>query len=147
MYTLHNAEGGMILNLIHHRADFNLEASWTFTAVCHGKGVDDGIGALAKAIARYATLAKTIARYATPAKTIARYATLAKNILLSTAKDFNESSKAQQLKTERRSNNNSPGVRVFFLEAEEVEKVKNNILKARSEKLRKSGETNIFLNI
>ena len=125
--STHFKNNANILNLIHHRADFNLEASWTFTAVCHGKGVGDGIGALAT--------------------TIARYATLAKNILLSTAKDFDESSKAQQLKTERRSNNSSPGVHVFFLEAEEVEKVKNNALKTRSEKLRKSGETNILLNI
>ena len=78
-------------------------------------------------------------------KTIARRATFSKNILLSTAKDFYEFSKAQQLKTERKSNNNSPGVHVFFLKAEKVEMVKNNVLKARSEKLRKSGETNIFL--
>ena len=47
-----------ILNLIHHKADFNLEASWTFTAACHGKGAGDGIGAVVKTIARRAALSK-----------------------------------------------------------------------------------------
>ena len=77
-------------------------------------------------------------------KTMARRATLSKNILPSTAKDLYEFSKAQQLITARRSNNDSPCVHVFYLEVEEVEKMKNNFLKARSEKLQKSGETNHF---
>ena len=99
-----------------------MEASWTITAAGHGKGAGDGIGAIIKNTARRATLSK--------------------NILLSTARDFYEFSKAQQLKTER-SNKGSPGVNVFYLEADEVEKAKNNILKQRSGKIRKSGETDI----
>ena len=98
-----------------------------FTAAYHGKGADNGIGVVVK--------------------TIARRATLSKNILLSTAKDSYEFSRVQQLKTERKSNNNSPRIHVFFLETEEVDKARKNILKARSGKLQKSGETNIFLNI
>ena len=125
--SAHFKNNAGVLNLIHLKADFNLEASWTFTATGHGKSAGDGIGVVMK--------------------TIARRATLSKNILLSTAKDFYEFSKAQQLKPERRSNNDSPGVHIFYLEADEVEKVKNKVLKARSEKLRKSVETNLFLNI
>ncbi|CAF3553124.1 unnamed protein product [Rotaria socialis] len=116
-----------ILNLIHHTTDYDLEAAWTFTATGHGKGAGGGIG--------------------TVIKTIARRATLSKNILLSTAKDFFEFSKAQQLTLEERSNKDCPGVYVFYIEAEEVEKAKNNFLKARSEKFRKSGKKNHLLKI
>ncbi|CAM4926849.1 unnamed protein product [Rotaria socialis] len=116
-----------ILNLIHHTTDYDLEAAWTFTATGHGKGAGGGIG--------------------TVIKTIARRATLSKNILLSTAKDFFEFSKAQHLTIEERSNKDCPGVYVFYIEAEEVEKAKNNFLKARSEKFRKSGKKNHLLKI
>ena len=101
-----------------------MEASWTFTATGHGKGAGDGIGAVLK--------------------TNARRATLSKNILLSTAKDFYEFSTAQQLTKEKRSHKDSPAIHIFYLEAEEVEKVKNNFLKARSEKYQKSGKTNSY---
>ncbi|CAF4469098.1 unnamed protein product [Rotaria socialis] len=94
-------------------------ASWTFTATGHGKRADDGIDAIMK--------------------TIATCATLSKNILLSTAKDFHEFSKAQQLETVRKSNNDSPDVHIFDREVQEAKKVTNNFLKATSEKLRKSG--------
>lgn len=104
-----------------------MEASWTFTATGHGKGAGDGIGAVIK--------------------TTARRATLSKNMLLSTAKDFCEFSRAQQLANETRSHKDSPPIHIFYLEAEEVKKVKNNFLKARSEKFRKSGKTNIFSKI
>ncbi|CAF4325012.1 unnamed protein product [Rotaria socialis] len=70
----HFKNNASILNLIPHKADFNLEASWIFTASGHGKGAGDGISA--------------------GMKTIARRVTLSKNILLSTAKDFHEFSKA-----------------------------------------------------
>ncbi|CAF1650662.1 unnamed protein product [Adineta ricciae] len=59
-----------ILNLIHHKIDFDLDACWTFTATGHGKGAGDGIGAVLKSVARRATLSK--------------------NILMSNAKDFYE---------------------------------------------------------
>ncbi|CAM2703613.1 unnamed protein product [Rotaria socialis] len=123
----HFKNNANILNLIHHKTDYDLEAALTFTAAGHGKGAGGGIG--------------------TVIKTIARRATLSKNILLSTAKDFFEFSKAQQLTIEERSNKDCPGVYVFYIEAEEVEKAKNNFLKARSEKFRKSGKKNHLLKI
>ncbi|CAF4807138.1 unnamed protein product, partial [Rotaria socialis] len=101
----------------HHKADFNLEASWTFTATGHGKRADDGIDAVMK--------------------TIATRATLSKNILLSTAKDFHEFSKAQQLETVRKSNNDSPDVHIFDREVEEAKKGDEQLFKSYKRKTSK----------
>jgi hypothetical protein len=103
-----------ILNLTHHKVDFDLDACWTFTATGHGKAAGDGTGAVLKPTARRVTLSK--------------------NILLSITKDFYEFSLKQQLETARRSSKDNPGVHVFYLETDEVEHVKNSCLKARSEK-------------
>lgn len=43
-------------NLIHHKEDFDMEASWTFTASGHGKGPCDGIGATVKSTATRSVL-------------------------------------------------------------------------------------------
>lgn len=111
----HFKNNANIFNLIHHKIDFELEASWTFTSTGHGKSAGDGIGATLKSTARRATLSK--------------------NILLSTAKDFFEFSQKQQLEIAKKSNRDNPAVDVFYLEADEIEKVKNNILNSRVKKL------------
>ncbi|CAF1688969.1 unnamed protein product, partial [Adineta ricciae] len=41
----------------------------------------------------------------------------------------------QQLEIAKKSNRDNPAVYVFYLEADEIEKVKNNILNSRFEKL------------
>ena len=38
-------------NLVNHHADFHIQASWTFSAAGHGKGLCDGIGAVVKSTA------------------------------------------------------------------------------------------------
>ena len=116
----HFKNNASILNLIHHKIDFDLDACWTLTATEHGKCAGDGIGAVLKSTARRATLSK--------------------NILMSNTKDFYEFTQKQQLGTATRSNKDIPGVHVFFLESDEVEEAKNSYLKARSEKLRTTGE-------
>ena len=37
-----------MMNLTYHQTDFNIAASWTFSATSHGKGPVDGIGAVVK---------------------------------------------------------------------------------------------------
>ncbi|CAF1688114.1 unnamed protein product, partial [Adineta ricciae] len=76
--------------------DFGLYACWTFTATGHGKSAGDGVDAVLKSTARHTTLSK--------------------NILMSNAKDFLEFSQKQPLETARRSNKDTPGVHVFYLE-------------------------------
>ena len=110
-------------NLIRHKVDFGLEACWRFTATGHGKSAGDGIGAVLKSTTRRATLSK--------------------NILLSTAKDFYEFCRNQQLETAKKVNRDSPAVHVFFLDADEIEKTKANILDFRVEELKKLRKKNI----
>ena len=118
--SAHFKNNASILNLVHHRNDFGLDACWTFTVTAHGKGAGDGIGATLKSTARRASLSK--------------------NILLSTAKDFYEFSRKHQLETANRSNKQDPGVHVFFLDSEEVEQVKEVVMTARNKQLRSSGK-------
>ena len=66
--SAHFKNNNTILNSVPHKADFNLEACWTYTATGHGKGAGDGIGAVLKSTAKRVTLSK--------------------NILLSTAQDL-----------------------------------------------------------
>ncbi|CAF1515847.1 unnamed protein product [Adineta ricciae] len=98
-----------IFNLAHLKTDFGLDACWTFIAAGHGKSAGDGVGAVLKSTARHTTLSK--------------------NVLMSNAKDFFEFSQKQQLEIARRSNKDTPGVHVFYLESDEVEEVKKNCLK------------------
>ena len=109
---------------MHHKIDFELEACWTFTATGHGKSAGDGIEAALKSTARCGTLSK--------------------NIMLSTAKDFFEFSQKPQLEIVKKSNRDNPAVDVFYLEADEVEKVKHNILNSRVEKLQSLRKKIIF---
>ncbi|CAF4517009.1 unnamed protein product [Rotaria socialis] len=121
----HFKNNASILNLVHHRRDFNLDACWTFTVTGHGKAAGDSIGAVLKSTARRATLSK--------------------NILLSTAKDFYEFSLRHQSETANNSNKQNLGIHVFFLDYAEFEQVKEGVIKVRNEQIRSSGESNYFL--
>lgn len=116
----HFKNNASILNLVHHRKDFGLDACWTFTVTGHGKSAGDGIGAVLKSTARRASLSK--------------------NILLSSAKDFYEFSRQHQLQNANRSNQQNRSIQVFFLDSEEVKQVKEGVMRARNEELRSSGK-------
>ena len=115
-----------ILNIVRHKADFGLDACWTFTATGHGKGAGDGIGAVLKFTTRRVTLSK--------------------NILLSTAKDFYEFSSTHQLEATSSSNQKDPGIHVFFVASKELQEIQESIMKPRSEQLRSSGKWIFFLS-
>ncbi|CAF1685595.1 unnamed protein product [Adineta ricciae] len=112
----HFKNNANIFNSIHHKIDFELEASWTFTSTGHGKSAGDGIRATLKSTARRATLSK--------------------NILLSTAKDFFEFSQKQQLEIAKKSNRDNPAVDVFYLEADELKRLKTIFLTPDSKNFR-----------
>ena len=124
--SAHFKNNSSMLNLVHHKGDFGLEACWTFAATGHGKGAGDGVGAVLKSTARRATLSK--------------------NFLLSTAKDFYTFSYKQQMETARSSDKIIPGIEVLFLDAKEVEQVKKTVLQVRSEQLRSSGKKIFFFD-
>ena len=114
-----------MLNLVNHKIDFDLDACWTFTATGHGKGAGDGIGAVLKSTARRVTRAS--------------------NILLSTPRDFYEFSQQQQLKTAEAKEQQEPAVHLLFLEAEEVDQTKEDILEPRAEVIKTTGNRYLFL--
>ena len=114
-----------MLNLVNHKIDFDLDACWTFTATGHGKGAGVGIGAVFKSTARRVTWAS--------------------NMLLSTPRDFYKFSQQQQLKTVEAKDQPEPGVHVLFLEAEEGDQAKEDILEPRAEIIKGTGDKYLFL--
>ena len=104
-----------MLNLTYHKADFGIDACWSFSATGHGKGAGDGVGALLKSSARRATLSKSI--------------------LLSSPKDFDDFSRNQQQETAQATGNTQPSIHVCYLEAIEIERVKTRVFQARSTEL------------
>ena len=108
-----------MLNLAYHSDDFGLDAAWTFTATGHGKGAGDGVGAFLKSTARRATLSK--------------------GVRLSSPTELFDFLKKQQLETAEASAQANPTVTLLFLEASEVERVKNRVINPRTDKLKSTG--------
>jgi hypothetical protein len=109
-----------MLNLAYHRDDFGLDAAWTFTATGHGKGAGDGVGAFLKSTARRATLSK--------------------GVRISSSKDLFDFLKKNQLETAEANGQANPAVSVSFLEANEIERVKDLVINPRIDKLRSTGK-------
>ena len=97
-------------NLVYHKVDFSLDASWSFSATGHGKGADDGIGALLKSTARRATLSKSF--------------------ILSSPKDFYEFSTKHQTGTAMTTGKTDPSVHVYYLQVIDIERTKTHVLQA-----------------
>ena len=111
----HFKNNASMLNLVYHKVDFDLDASWSFSATAHGKVADDGVGALLKSTARRATLSKSF--------------------LLSSPKDFYEFSKKHQMQTAMATGKTDPSVHVYYLEAIDIERTKTRVLQARFSQL------------
>ena len=73
-------------------------------------------------------------------KSTAKRATLSKGVRLSSPKDFYEFLKKHQLETAEASGKSTPTVHIFYLEASEIEKIKNRIINLRTEKLKSTGK-------
>lgn len=113
-----------MMNLIHHKLDFKLEACWTFSASGHGKGPSDGIGATVKSSANRSIL--------TSSKT------------LSSAEDFYKLTKKINEDPAKLNNTGEPPINAYYLEGSTVDEVKNNLLFDRFKHL--SGNKYNFTN-
>jgi len=80
-------------NLIHHDADFNLKAEWNFFATSHGKNACDGVGGTIKRLAARASLQRAITNQIQTPEQLFQFA-------------------VEEI----------PGVTVFFVSSESVEK-------------------------
>ena len=104
-----------MLSLVYHKVDFGLDAPWSFSATGHGKGADDGVGALLKSTARRATISKSF--------------------LLSSPKDFYEFAKKHQMETAMVTGKTDPSVHVYYLEAINIQRTKTRVLQVRFSQL------------
>ena len=91
-----------------------------FSATDHGKGAGDGVGAFLKSTARRVTLSKAVH--------------------LSSPRDFYDFLVKDQFETAKVAGRTDPTVYILFLEATEVEKMKNVVINPRAEKLRSTGK-------
>jgi hypothetical protein len=98
-------------NLIHHKDDFNIGASWTFSASGHGKSACDGIGATVKS-------------------TGTRSALTSGKVFLS-VEDFYNFTKKSNDDAARMNNTAEPPINVFYLKKDVVERVLQDILAKR----------------
>ena len=112
-----------MINLAHHKVDFGLEATWTFTATGHGKGAGDGIGAFLKSTARRATLSK--------------------GVHLLSPKDFYNFLAKDQADIAKAAGKANPAVYVLFLQVADVEIVKQGVIDRRIRTLNSKGNESI----
>ena len=100
-----------MINLQHHQHDFNMHASWTFSASGHGKGPCDGIGAAVKSSAnRSVLLSDTVISCVED--------------LFNLTKKFNEdAAKLNQT--------NEPPINVCYLKSGDIERVTEDLLTER----------------
>jgi hypothetical protein len=88
-------------NLIHHKQDFGIDASWVFSASGHGKGPCDGIGATVKSTATRSCLRS--------------------GRVFASARDFYDFTKESNNEAARLNQTTEVPVNVFFLDRSVVE--------------------------
>ena len=101
--------------MVHHKKDFGLEASWTFTATSHGKGPCDGIGASVKSTATRTTL--------TSGRSI------------TTPNEFYDFTVEFNAHAQRASTDKELPIHAFYVDASAVDKVYDDVLKIRWKQL------------
>ncbi|CAF1510324.1 unnamed protein product [Adineta ricciae] len=104
-----------MINLIHHRSDFNIEASWSFSASGHGKGPSDGIGATLKSGTNRSILSS--------------------GTILSSAEDFFNFTKKINDEAALLKNSNGPPINVYYLNSITIENVNETLLSDRFKQL------------
>jgi hypothetical protein len=104
-----------MMNLIHHKCDFGIEASWTFSASGHGKGPSDGIGATSKSSANRSVLTS--------------------GTILSSPKDFFNFTKKINEEAAVSKNLNEPPINAYYLDSITIENVNETLLSERFKQL------------
>ncbi|CAF3774578.1 unnamed protein product [Rotaria sp. Silwood1] len=104
-----------MINLMHHKDDFNIEACWTFSATGHDKGPCDGIGATVKSSASRSILMS--------------------GTIISTVDDFYYFTKKFNDDAAQVNNTNEPPVHVYLLKRDVVECAIKDVLTHRWKQL------------
>lgn len=104
-----------MINLIHHKNDFNIDASWTFCASGHGKGPSDGIGATVKSSANRSILTS--------------------NTTLSSAEDFFNFTKKMNEDAIKLKGANEPPINAYYLNSDTIDNTTKTLLSDRFKQL------------
>ncbi len=105
-----------MINLIHHKHDFNLEACWSFSASGHGKGPSDGIGATVKCSSNRSVLTS--------------------GTTLSSVKDFFKLTKKINEDAAKLNNSSEPPINVFYLNSSTIDDVTETLISDRFKNLK-----------
>ena len=100
-----------MINLQHHQHDFNISASWAFSASGHGKGPCDGIGGGVKSGANRSILVS--------------------DTVISCAEDFFNFTKKFNEDAAKSSQTNEPPINVCYLKRNDIERVTEDLLAER----------------
>lgn len=104
-----------MINLIHHKNDFNIEASWTFCASGHGKGPSDGIGATVKSSANRSILTSSTT--------------------LSSAEDFFNFTKKMNEEAAKLKGTNELPINAYYLNSTTIDDITDTLLSNRFKQL------------
>lgn len=111
-----------MINLIHHKNDFDIEASWTFCASGHGKGPSDGIGATVKSSANRSILKS--------------------GTTLSSPEDFFNFTKKTNDEAAKSKDTNEPPINAYYLHSTTIHDITKTLLSDRFKQL--NGEKLFF---
>ena len=100
-----------MINLQHHQHDFNISASWTFSASRQGKGPCDGIGGVVKSGANRSILLS--------------------DTVISCAEDFLNFTKKFNGDAAKLSQTNEPPINICYLKRNDIERVTEDLLTER----------------
>jgi hypothetical protein len=104
-----------MINLIHHKNDFDIEASWTFCASGHGKGPSDGIGATVKSSANRSILKS--------------------GTTLSSPEDFFNFTKKTNDEAAKSKDTNEPPINAYYLHSTTIHDITKTLLSDRFKQL------------
>jgi len=100
-----------MINVIHHKHDFNLEACWTFCASGHGKGPSDGMEATIKSSANRSILTS--------------------GTTLSSVEDFFKLTKKINEDAAKLNNTSEPPINAYYLSSSTIDDVTRTLLSDR----------------
>lgn len=104
-----------MINLIHRKSDFGIEASWTFCASGHGTGPSDGMGATVKSSANRSIIKS--------------------GATLSTPQNFFDFTKKINEKAAKSKCTDEPPINAYYLSCTTIDDITETLLSDRFEQL------------
>ena len=134
-YDLFSLDRYNLYNLAHHHADFNFQATWTYSATGHGKGPCDGLGVVVKSTAtEYLLKGGPNVSFSTPKEFFEWCLKKTDRMVIARPRRINTSNNASNCIPEP----NRP-IKISWLSSDIVKKEFDNLLKPRWNRLSSKG--------